>query len=298
MPNPNWLPIIGNSFSDVGSQIAGWAGFNRGVEEGNITRRMAQDDAINRYNANVWKIQHDADEQARQQAIHDRDLKLQIAMNRDKDAQQRYQFEQQMGLERERIGAAQDAVEAKQKQRDDDLAKRIEAQNAKALQVQVLHANAALDKAIAEGKYDPTGAKASENDKVLASIVSGAALKSGIAPSVFFDKKAGRFTSQTPSLYGPEFWNNPPAEYRGGSSTGTSGYQFPSAVLNPAPAGIDWSPVQNAAASAPQAAVSAPQPSRKPTRAQAAEAVKRFGSSQAAITWLKDSGYDISGYAD
>lgn len=297
MPNPNWLPIIGNSFSDVGSQIAGWAGFNRGVEEGNITRRMAQDEAINRYNANVWNMQRAEEEQARQQAIHDRDLKLQIAMNRDKDAQQRYQFEQQMGLERERIGAAQDSVEAKQKQREDDLAKRIEAQNAKALQVQVLHANAALDKAIAEGKYDPTGAKASENYKVLASIVSGAALKSGIAPSVFFDKKTNRFTSTTPSLYGPEFWNNPPADYMGSKSgTGTASYQFPSAVLNaPQAGGIDWSPVQEAVSNAP---VNAPAAARKPTRAEAADAVKRFGSAQAAATWLKDSGYDISGYAD
>lgn len=298
MPNPAWVPIIGNSFSDVGSQIAGWAGFNRGVEEGNITRRMAQDDAINRYNANVWKIQHDADEQARQQAIRDRDLKLQIAMNRDKDAQQQYQFERKLAFDRDALEANQKVAEDKLADYQGRLKSESEAKNAQALQVQVLHANAALDKAIAEGKYDPTGAKASENDKVLASIVSGAALKSGIAPSVFFDKKAGRFTSQTPSLYGPEFWNNPPVAYRGGSDTGTSGYQFPSAVLNPAPAGIDWSPVQNAAASAPQAAVSAPQPSRKPTRAQAAEAVKRFGSSQAAITWLQDSGYDISGYAD
>ena len=298
MPNPAWVPIIGNSFSDVGSQIAGWAGFNRGVEEGNITRRMAQDDAINRYNANVWKIQHDADEQARQQAIRDRDLKLQIAMNRDKDAQQQYQFERKLAFDRDALEANQKVAEDKLADYQGRLKSESEAKNAQALQVQVLHANAALDKAIAEGKYDPTGAKASENDKVLASIVSGAALKSGIAPSVFFDKKAGRFTSQTPSLYGPEFWNNPPVAYRGGSDTGTSGYQFPSAVLNPAPAGIDWSPVQNAAASVAPATVSAPQPSRKPTRAQAAEAVARFGSGPAAINWLKNSGYDTSGYAD
>ena len=66
MPNPAWVPIIGNSFSDVGSQIAGWAGFNRGVEENNITRRMAQDEAINRYNANVWNMQRGGEEQARQ----------------------------------------------------------------------------------------------------------------------------------------------------------------------------------------------------------------------------------------
>lgn len=295
MPNPAWVPIIGNSFSDVGSQIAGWAGFNRGVEENNITRRMAQDEAINRYNANVWKIQHDAEEQARQQAIRDRDLKLQIAMNRDKDAQQQYQFERKLAFDRDALEANQKVAEDKLADYQGRLKSESEAKNAQALQVQVLHANAALDKAIAEGKYDPTGAKASENDKVLASIVSGAALKSGIAPSVFFDKKAGRFTSQTPSLYGPEFWNNPPVAYRGGSDTGTSGYQFPSAVLNPAPAGIDWSPVQDAVRNAP---VNTPSASRKPTRAEAADAVKRFGSAQAAATWLKDSGYDISGYAD
>ena len=296
MPNPAWVPIVGSSFSDVGQQIAGWAGFNRGVEEGNIARRMAQDESINRYNANVWSMQRAAEEQARQQAIHDRDVKLQLAANRERDAQQRYQFGQQMDLDRERIAATQGAFEEKQRLKEEEQNKRIAAGAAKALQVQVLHANAGLDKAIADGKYDPTGAKADANAKVLAQLVSSAAAKSGVDPGIFFDKKTNRFTSTTPSLYGPEFWNNPPVAYRGGSDTGTSGYQFPSAVLNaPQAGGIDWSPVQEAVSNAP---VNAPAAARKPTRAEAADAVKRFGSAQAAATWLKDSGYDISGYAD
>lgn len=53
MPNPNFIPIIGSSFDQLGNQQLAWAGFNKNVEEGNIQRAMTAQQLQNNWLAQV-----------------------------------------------------------------------------------------------------------------------------------------------------------------------------------------------------------------------------------------------------
>lgn len=68
MPNPNFLPVIGRDFSDVAGQQYQWAGFNRGVEEGNMQRAAAAQQAHNDWLLQLRKMQ---DEEGRTQEAGD-----------------------------------------------------------------------------------------------------------------------------------------------------------------------------------------------------------------------------------
>ena len=97
-----FAPVIGSGFDQVMGQQAGWAGFNRGVDEGNIARANAAQENANNYLARVADIQRQ--NVAQQAAYYDA-------------AQQRAdtlaQNQQQFGLQRAALKAQQEHENAK-----------------------------------------------------------------------------------------------------------------------------------------------------------------------------------------
>lgn len=53
MPIPGQIPIVGSSFDSVGSQLYNWQNFNRGVEEGNLSRQAQAEQSRNNYFAQI-----------------------------------------------------------------------------------------------------------------------------------------------------------------------------------------------------------------------------------------------------
>jgi hypothetical protein len=105
MAIPSFVPLIGSSFDALAGQQAGWAGFNRNVEEGNLQRAAAAEIAQNRWLQDAAAVRA----QAQQQDLTSRLQADAIARNAAdvmrQEAEQRRQFQAGIGLERERIKA-------------------------------------------------------------------------------------------------------------------------------------------------------------------------------------------------
>jgi hypothetical protein len=86
MPNPNFEPIIGSSFSDIGAQRERWAGFNANIEAQNMARAAAAEQAQNDYLARVAAMQRE--DATRQAAIDSRaqEMGLQFALGQQNRA--------------------------------------------------------------------------------------------------------------------------------------------------------------------------------------------------------------------
>lgn len=105
MAVPSFVPLIGSSFDALAGQQAGWAGFNRSVDEGNIQRANQAQEIQSRWLAQV---------SAAQAAAQQRDLELQLQAQstaRDAAAQARAEVESKRrfdigtDLDKERIKA-------------------------------------------------------------------------------------------------------------------------------------------------------------------------------------------------
>jgi hypothetical protein len=57
MPNPRFEPIIGSSFDAIAGQRAGWSRFNADIENQNLARAVAAQEAQNRWSAQVAQMQ-------------------------------------------------------------------------------------------------------------------------------------------------------------------------------------------------------------------------------------------------
>lgn len=106
MPNPLFMPVIGDSFGDVMRQQAGWAGFNSRMDEANISRANAAEQTRNSYLQTVAQMQQA--ENVRQAALQQRESEGPRA--------DRWQYAQEAERQKER---AQDIVTRKNERADD-----------------------------------------------------------------------------------------------------------------------------------------------------------------------------------
>lgn len=97
MPNPDFEPIIGSGFDDIGRQRLAWAGFNRGVEEDNLGRAAQAQRVRNEYLARIAQMQQS--EAARQDVAQRQATEL--ALGQQSDAEGRRRFEINLGLSKE-----------------------------------------------------------------------------------------------------------------------------------------------------------------------------------------------------
>lgn len=102
---PIFQPLIGGSFDALASQQQGWAGFNRGVEEGNINRAAAAQEVQNRWLEQVARAQAVAQQRDLQTQLDAEAIARNQATIAQQQAEQRRQFNIGVGLDRERIKA-------------------------------------------------------------------------------------------------------------------------------------------------------------------------------------------------
>lgn len=120
MPNPNFVPLVGSSFDNLGNQRLAWAGFNRQVDEGNIARAQAAQEQANQWMlAQQALAQRAADEQATTQAAyaqHANDQAASIALAQHNEATRQQERAQELAMSQkqwqERLAAENKRTEA------------------------------------------------------------------------------------------------------------------------------------------------------------------------------------------
>ena len=120
MPNPAFMPVIGDSFGDVMRQQAGWALFNQRQDEANLARAEAADQTKNSYFNILAQMQRaDADRAAQQaETAAGRQWQYGQEAERQKErgediATQKEQFGQSLKFQKDQLAAAAKAQEGK-----------------------------------------------------------------------------------------------------------------------------------------------------------------------------------------
>lgn len=107
---PSFIPVIGGGFDQIAGQQAGWAQFNRGVDEANLSRLAAAQQTRNNWLQQIQQIQQQqADRQAQvDQQAQNTDLAL--AQRAQQEAEARREFDVSAGIRRAAITAKADAL--------------------------------------------------------------------------------------------------------------------------------------------------------------------------------------------
>lgn len=119
MPNPSWVPIIGSGFDSIANQRHGWATFNAGIEQANMARAAAAEEARNQYRFQLAKLAQEAeirDAAMKQQAAQQ---SLALALREQDAAERRREFGITTGLHRDELAAREKQYQfpIKEKQR-------------------------------------------------------------------------------------------------------------------------------------------------------------------------------------
>jgi len=103
-------PVIGSSFDAIAGQRAGWAGFSNQIDEANLRRAAFADEARNRYNENLARMQESeaARQDAAVQAMIDRQTAAQARAGDRASQQQQFaegkrQFDVGTGLQQQQM---------------------------------------------------------------------------------------------------------------------------------------------------------------------------------------------------
>lgn len=113
-----FAPVIGSSFDNLAAQQQFWANHNRSVEENNLQRAAAAQEALNRHAEAVSQAQHQDAANAYQMDQQRAAIAMQQAERSAGNARHDYEFGVQSGLEGDRIKVDKDRYQFAQKEKD------------------------------------------------------------------------------------------------------------------------------------------------------------------------------------
>lgn len=113
MPNPAFMPVIGSGFDQVAGQQMQWANFNRGVEEANLARLAAAQQAANQWQAQQQSLAESALERQQRMAYNQQQAAQSAWAQAQQAGEGRREFDVGAALRREEIQAAKDLNDAK-----------------------------------------------------------------------------------------------------------------------------------------------------------------------------------------
>lgn len=111
MPNPLSVPLIGQNFSDLAQQRFGWANFNRGVEEANLSRAAAAEQNYNNYLGTVAAMRDRATQQDLQLQLSADAAAREDAWRKQQAAQHASEFAQNLAASKEALQVSKQAEE-------------------------------------------------------------------------------------------------------------------------------------------------------------------------------------------